>query len=123
MIVIKACPYLALKLAASDGHLLSHACATIYRSSIIQRSPPQLSATPASASNIPTLRQDGKDGQEIPITWHLWIATAVSLIAALANRLIGGVEMARRNASSELALKMTMVTKRSGDDKQVFCRQ
>ena len=122
MIVIKACPCLALKFAASDGHLLSHEGATIFRSSIIQRSSPQISATPASASNIPTLRQDDKDGQEIPITWHLWIATAVSLIAAIANRLIGGDEMGRRNASSELALKMTMVTKRSGDDNQAYCR-
>ena len=78
---------------------------------------------PASATNIPELRQDEKDGQGIPITWHLWIATAVSLIAAIANRLIGGVEMARRNASSELALEMTMVTKCSGDDNQGCCRR
>ena len=34
---------------------------------------------------------------------HVWIATAVLLIAAIAHRSIGGGEMAWRSASSELA--------------------
>ena len=51
------------------------------------------------------------------------VAEAVWLIAEIAHHMLLGDKNARRGASSEFAMKKTMVSKRSWDDSNDCCRR